>query len=202
MPSRSWQRELHRLQDGRCDVPHRGTHPQAYGLAPSRRPSNSSRVHRHSSCRVAQGRPLAYSQRAGDYLHTKYRLNGYKKALQKNNIDFDESVVVYENWKRDGGVSGTNKLFSTNKKFDAIFCFNDLMAAGCYDVLAEKNIVPGKDSSVVGFDNQTVCEYLKPNLTTMAISLSEIGYEAAKMLLDENFQDKLIPCKMILRDSI
>jgi len=137
-----------------------------------------------------------------DNLHTKYRLNGYKKALQKNNIDFDESVVVYENWKRDGGVSGTNKLFSTNKKFDAIFCFNDLMAAGCYDVLAEKNIVPGKDISVVGFDNQSVCEYLRPNLTTMAIPLSEIGYEAAKMLLEQNFQNKLISCKMILRDSI
>ena len=137
-----------------------------------------------------------------DNLHTKYRLNGYKKALQKNNIDFDESVVVYENWKRDGGVSGTNKLFSTNKKFDAIFCFNDLMAAGCYDVLLEKNITPGKDISIVGFDNRMVSEYLKPSLTTMEIPLEQIGAETAKMLLEGNLQNKLIPCKLILRDSI
>ena len=76
------------------------------------------------------------------------------------------------------------------------------MAAGCYDVMAEKNITPGKDISIVGFDNRMVSEYLKPSLTTMEIPLEQIGYEAAKMLLEGELKDKLIPCKLIQRQSI
>ncbi|MBQ8211573.1 MAG: substrate-binding domain-containing protein, partial [Treponema sp.] len=89
-----------------------------------------------------------------------------------------------------------------SNEIEAIFCFNDLMAAGCYDVLLEKNITPGKDISIVGFDNRMVSEYLKPSLTTMEIPLEQIGAETAKMLLEGNLQNKLIPCKLILRDSI
>jgi len=47
-----------------------------------------------------------------------------------------------------------------------------------------------------------VSEYLKPSLTTMEIPLEQIGAETAKMLLEGNLQNKLIPCKLILRDSI
>jgi LacI family transcriptional regulator len=76
------------------------------------------------------------------------------------------------------------------------------MAAGCFDALIEKNIVPGKNVSVVGFDNREVSEYLKPSLTTMEIPLEEIGVESAKMLLEKDLKNKLIPCKMIFRDSV
>lgn len=137
-----------------------------------------------------------------DNLHTVHRLVGYKKALEKNKLSYDESLITFSNWDRDGGIDSTNHFINKKCDFDAIFCFNDLMAAGCFDALLEKNIIPGKDVSVVGFDNREVSEYLKPSLTTMEIPLEEIGVESAKMLLEKDFQNKLIPCKMILRDSV
>ena len=137
-----------------------------------------------------------------DNLHTVHRLVGYKKALEKNKLSYDESLITFSNWERNGGFDSTNHFINKKCDFDAIFCFNDLMAAGCFDALLEKNIIPGKDVSVVGFDNREVSEYLKPSLTTMEIPLEEIGVESAKMLLEKDFQNKLIPCKMILRDSV
>ena len=137
-----------------------------------------------------------------DNLHTQFRLQGCKETLEKHNIAFNNDLVVYADWERDGGVEATKKLLEKSNDIEAIFCFNDLMAAGCYDVLLEKNITPGKDISIVGFDNRMVSEYLKPSLTTMEIPLEQIGAETAKMLLEGNLQNKLIPCKLILRDSI
>ena len=137
-----------------------------------------------------------------DNLHTIHRLVGYEKALKKNQLFYDESLITFGDWERYGGFEATNHFINKNCDFDAIFCFNDLMAAGCFDALLEKNIVPGKNVSVVGFDNREVSEYLKPSLTTMEIPLEEIGVESAKMLLEKDLKNKLIPCKMILRDSV
>jgi hypothetical protein len=36
----------------------------------------------------------------------------------------------------------------------------------------------------------------------MEIPLEEIGVESAKMLLEKDLKNKLIPCKMIFRDSV
>ncbi len=135
-------------------------------------------------------------------LHTIHRLVGYKNALEKNHLSYDESLIAFGDWERNGGFDATNYLIDKKCDFDAFFCFNDLMAAGCFDALLGKNIIPGKDVSVVGFDNREVSEFLRPSLTTMEIPLEEIGIESAKMLLEKDFQNKLIPCKMILRDSV
>ena len=83
------------------------------------------------------------------------------------------------------------------------------MAAGVYDYLYEKKLVPGKDISVAGFDNRTVSRFLKPALTTVEIPLVEIGRKSAELLLNQiNNPDEFKPqqyfvqCGIIERDSV
>lgn len=140
--------------------------------------------------------------------HSVDRLTGFNKALQENNIKFDSDLLEYGQWSRETGYECCKKLFSKNKKFDVIYCFNDLMAAGVYDYCIQNNIQIGKDLFVVGFDNREIAAFLEPSLTTMEIPLLEIGKKSAKILIEkingteQKTTEFRVPCRLIQRKSL
>ena len=145
---------------------------------------------------------------AKDNIHTGRRLEGFKKAMKENGLTVKDSDIKFGNWYTESGYENA-KLLLKDSDFTAIFCFNDLMAAGVYDYLYEKKLVPGKDISVAGYDNRTMSQYLKPALTTVEIPLYDIGRKSAELLLNqinspENFevQHHFVQCGFIERDSI
>ena len=144
-----------------------------------------------------------------DNLHTKGRLLGYQKALFKGGILYNPSLIYYGDWYRKSGYDGAKALVGDG--VSAIFCMNDTMAAGAYDYLYEAGFCIGKDISVVGFDNMEKSEYLRPQLTTNEIQLSEIGRRSAEELVElmENtdsirsvYEPIKIPCNIIERKSV
>ena len=140
-------------------------------------------------------------------IHTQRRLEGYKKALNENGIE-DSKLLKYANWDRQTGYDAAKELLEESD-CTAIFCFNDLMAAGAYDYLNEKGLIPGKDIAIAGFDNRTISQYLKPALTPVEIPLVEIGRKSAELILNQiaspdNFetQQSFVECKIIERESV
>ena len=140
-------------------------------------------------------------------IHTQRRLEGYHKALKENGIK-DFKCIQYANWDRESGYQAAKELLK-NSGCTAVFCFNDLMAAGLYDYLDEKGLVPGKDIAVAGFDNRTMSQFLKPTLTTVEIPLFEIGRKSAELILkqinspdDYETQQAFVECKIIERESV
>jgi LacI family transcriptional regulator len=79
----------------------------------------------------------------------------------------------------------------------AIVAGNDLMALGCYDVLAERGLRCPGDISVVGFNDMPFSERFNPPLTTIRIPHYEIGASAADLLL-ERLQDAEAPARHIV----
>lgn len=143
-----------------------------------------------------------------DNIHTLRRIEGLKKALADNKITFDDSQIYYGDWKSDSGYETCKELIENKKDFSAIFCFNDLMAAGVYDYLNDHDISTN-DISIVGFDNRTVSQFLKPALTTMEIPLYEVGRKSAETILnqinskkDVAKQEYFITCNLIERKSV
>ena len=61
---------------------------------------------------------------------------------------------------------------------------NDLLALGCYDVLAERGLRCPDDVSVVGFNDMPFADRFDPPLTTVRIPHREIGAAAADLLLE------------------
>ena len=57
----------------------------------------------------------------------------------------------------------------------AIVAGNDLMALGCYDVLAERGLRVRSEVSVVGFNDMPFAGHFHPPLTTVRIPHYEIG---------------------------
>ena len=149
-----------------------------------------------------------------DNIHTEKRLLGYQRALYDAGLLFNPSLVVYGDWERGSGCAAAKTLVDSG--VSAIFCMADRMAGGVYDYLEQQNLRVGTDISVVGFDNQDMAEYFRPGLTTMALPLSEIGKQAAKLLLDrltdapaepsepsaEPYKEIYIPCRFIERSSV
>lgn len=150
-------------------------------------------------------------------LHTHDRLRGYQKALYDHNICFNPDIVVPGDWSRESGYRNTDDLLE--KGVTAIFCMNDVMAGGVYDRLEERGMVPGKDISVVGFDNRELSNFYKPPLTTIELPLSQIGYNACKTVIDriekreeENTAEEVkrdngrieqkVSCRLLIRDSV
>ena len=63
-----------------------------------------------------------------------------------------------------------------------------------------------KDFSIIGFDNIQAAELVDPGLSTIAQSFEEIGYQAAKQLIQliDNNQDihsVVVPIEMMIRES-
>ena len=140
-------------------------------------------------------------------IHTQRRLEGYRKALKENKIE-DCGHLKYALWDRESGYLAAKELLK-DSECTAVFCFNDLMAAGGYDYLDEKGLVPGKDIAVAGFDNRTMSQFLKPALTTVEIPLYEIGRKSAEIILtqinspdDYEIQHNFVECKIIERESV
>ncbi|MBR5401193.1 MAG: LacI family DNA-binding transcriptional regulator [Treponema sp.] len=151
---------------------------------------------------------IAVIQGGATGTHEQDRFAGFEKALKEAGLAADKKLVQMGYWSRQGGKAACQKLFEKGGDFTAIFCFNDLMAAGVYDYLYENQKQPGKDYAVVGFDNREMSDYLSPSLTTMDIPLEEIGRQSAKVLLKKIDgtqildNDIKIPCRLIERKSV
>lgn len=141
-------------------------------------------------------------------LHARRRAMGYQKALYEEHILFNPDWIKYGDWERASGYKNAELLIKEG--VTAIFCMNDLMAAGAYDYLYDNSIAIGKEISIVGYDNNKISEYLRPKLTTNDIPLKKIGMEAAKVITDMiekgtyNYSKKVIklPCEMVIRESV
>ena len=144
-----------------------------------------------------------------DNMHTNSRLAGYQKALFEGKVLYNPSWVRVGDWQRKSGYRETKALLEDG--VTAIFCMNDNMAAGAYDCIYEQGLVVGQDVSIVGYDNKEISDYLRPRLTTNQIPLSDIGTQAADILvrLVENVEKKKeytkiykVPCSMVERNSV
>ena len=89
----------------------------------------------------------------------------------------------------------------------AIFAINDELAFGLYLGLAESGKRIPQDYSVIGYDNVDMCEYITPQLTTIAQPIYELGQTTAELLLEriqqpeKDWEEKTLPVQLIERFS-
>jgi len=135
------------------------------------------------------------------------RYEGYRNALRKADIPFDELLVVEGHFKKRSGYLGVNILLERGVKFDAIFAGSDMTAIGAYEALQEANIKIPDDVAVIGYDDLPSATQIKPQLTTIRQPIHEKGAKATSILVDliENRhsgpQQILLPTQLVIRES-
>ncbi|MFY0663180.1 MAG: substrate-binding domain-containing protein [Natronospirillum sp.] len=111
------------------------------------------------------------------------RLHGYQQALSEFNVPFNEDLCVTAQPTEDGGGDAMSKLLAHQRKFSAVMCYNDPMAAGAMGFLLDSGFEVPHDVSVVGFDDVVITRYLRPKLTTVHYPIELMGRTAAKLAL-------------------
>lgn len=130
------------------------------------------------------------------------RVAGIRGAMRERGLTFvaEESIPV---WEPEHGYRAVHELFARRDDVRALLCLNDRLAFGAYQALAELGLsVPG-DVSVVGFDNDEVASYLRPELSTIALPHEEMGRRAVKLLLEgASGESVLVPMPVVSRSSV
>lgn len=113
------------------------------------------------------------------------RYQSFVAWVESEGIESDPDLVVEAGWfSEEPGAKAFGELMDRKAPFTAVVAANDLIAMGCYDVLAERGLRVGIDISVVGYNDIPFADKLHPALTTVRIPQYQIGVKAADAMLD------------------
>lgn len=136
------------------------------------------------------------------------RYQGYLKALEKNEIPFQEELIAEGAITYDGGYQCMRQLLAKSTFPTAVFATSDVMALGAKTAIEDVGLqIPG-DISLIGFDDIPEVSRSRPRLSTIAQPKYQMGQEAANILLAQieskqsNLRKKVVmEHKVIARES-
>lgn len=143
-----------------------------------------------------------------DYVSVgKLRTEGYLQALEDNNIEIDNDLIL----KIEDVDNSENEIteFLKYKELDAIFAVNEHFAVFAVKAIQAKGLKVPDDVSVIGFTNGELSKRFIPSLTTVSQHGAQIGAEAAKLLIEklekeneeESFRTIIVETGLIERES-
>lgn len=131
---------------------------------------------------IAHGhRTIAHLAGPLGFPDARHRLQGYRHALERAGLPFDERLVVEGDFREEGGRAATHRLLERAPEVGAVFVANDQMAAGAMRAARDLGRDVPRDLSLVGFDDVLLARYLSPALTTVRQPLHEMGRAAAEI---------------------
>lgn len=138
---------------------------------------------------------------------TQKRLAGYKKAIKKNNLTVDQSLIAYIDFSTEKVIKTVDHWLNLDPTIDAIFSISDKSAVQIIQHLKKKKINIPKKIKVAGFGNEYTGEIVDPQLSTYDVRTKEIGEQAFQLLLEELISGKRetitkqVAGKLIIRES-
>jgi DNA-binding LacI/PurR family transcriptional regulator len=140
---------------------------------------------------------------------SKERLNGFKRALDKYKISFNEKLVVESGFHEEGGFRAMNKLLDLPEKNrpTAVVAVNDPAAFGAMKAIIEKDLRIPEDVAITGFSDDIRAELMPTPLTTIRQPAYEVGKAAAKKIIahienrKESIENLTVNTELVIRKS-
>lgn len=167
---------------------------------------------------IAQGhRKIGYVGLETELIAGRRRRDGYLSAMA------DAGLFTPPSWTAIGSrphermelfaplEAALAAMLSAPDRPTAICFGNDIMALRARALLERRAIVVPDDISLMGYDNDTtICEAIRPRLTTVELPYLEIGKAAALSLLGligttgdrQHRPPQVVPGRIVVRDSI
>jgi len=115
----------------------------------------------------------------------KLRAEGYLKALQINNIEINENIIIRAESESDHDLAEKINEMYSNNLVDGVFALEERDSVAALKVGVKKGYKIPKDLKIIGFaDGILASRRLSPSLTTVSQHGIEIGEEAVKLLID------------------
>lgn len=155
---------------------------------------------------IRQGcRRIAHFTSAHKISIYRERLRGYRDALLKHGMEYDESLLVANNLQLEDGRNAMNSLLSLRPIPDGVFSASALGAAGAMQVAKENGLRVPDDVAVVAFSNETFASFTEPPMTTVDQHSMRLGNAAAEIFFEEiaaGSTSKFIPQKVVLKPEL
>ncbi|HLS36148.1 MAG TPA: GntR family transcriptional regulator [Bacillota bacterium] len=137
------------------------------------------------------------------------RMKGFLNAHRKYGVVANpNNVIVYNTAeKKTTPVEQLKKLLSKSNsdKPTAIVCYHDELAVLLLEVLREYNLNVPEDISIIGYDDSYLASVSEVKLTTVKHPQIDMGYAAAKMILELIQNRKVEPIvftpELVVRNS-
>lgn len=145
--------------------------------------------------------PLEYT------INGEYKLEAYKKALQQANIEVKEQFIDATDGTYDEAVLSWESFTQKGNGPTAIFAGSDEIALGVIHAVQDSGKRVPEDVEVISFENSKLARMVRPQLTSVALPLYDIGAVSmrllTKLLNKEEVEDKnvILPYRIEMRNS-
>jgi LacI family transcriptional regulator len=116
------------------------------------------------------------------------RRSGFEAALRSHNVEPDENLMISREMIEPNGHAAMCQFMESGRPPTAVLCSSILTAMGALRALRERDLTPGKDISVIGFDD---CLSFLPStgedgsLTALRSGIRLAGKHCADILIDQ-----------------
>ena len=129
---------------------------------------------------------IAFIKGPDGHVEAEARFEGYKKALEKNGIAYDERYVFSGGFTQESGHFAVRKLLRMpGVSADAIVACDDTIATGVLNELKNQNLLVPGDIAVAGFDDDRDSATFIPSISTVRQDFFKIGSMSAGVLLNQ-----------------
>lgn len=130
------------------------------------------------------------------------RMAGFRAGFLDGETDFLEVPM-----NREGRYDCYRKNLDRIRAYTAVFAVSDVYAAEFMRFLLEQGISVPRKISVVGFDNNALCENCYPRLTTVGQDAGERARMAVRALTSlwegsAEPAEEVLPVRLVIRDSV
>ncbi len=105
----------------------------------------------------------------------------------------------------DSGSKAMSQALSEKVAFTALVAYNDSVAIGAAEALAQQGFRVPDDISIVGFGDGMLAAYYRVPLTTVQVAQTEMGEKGVRLALEmqrgKAVQPRILPVEIVVRES-
>lgn len=143
-------------------------------------------------------------------MNSKYsveRFRAYQAAFQDRGLAYDPRYIVESDFSKTDGFRAMGQLLELSDRPSCVLCINDSVTPGALKQISTRGLKIPEDISVVAIGSSETLDLYQPALTTIKISVTQIGQTAAQMLIRMiegapcPERHIIIPSELVIRDS-
>lgn len=127
------------------------------------------------------------------------RYQGYKSALEKHQIAFDENWVRVGDYRYNSGYQAMTELIEAHPNCTAVFAASDEMAVGAIHAALDQGKKVPEDISIIGFENIPLASQVRPLLSTIHVPMYDIGAVAMRLLTKFMNKEEIDSSQVVLQ---
>jgi LacI family transcriptional regulator len=141
------------------------------------------------------------------YVASRERYRGYQDSLLSADLVYEPDRIREGYFTSESGFRAMKALLDLPEQPEAVFIASDVVAYGAMQAIQSKGLEIPEDIAMVGFDDVSVSQFVRPFLTTIRLPAYDLGWKAGQLSLELINRDEpvsngqLLPTELVVRAS-